>query len=102
MNIGLIENKDNKWSARTNNIHLVIDKKIEKLNHSIWRNKIIQFLHEGHDHGLHYSGTHCLSKKDIDKIQLVLKQTILDCRKNINESESEALVVFCLDWFQLA
>lgn len=99
--MGLVEIVDLLWQATSHSIHLSADHPSAKSAHTIWRNKTIQFLHEGHDDGLHYSAIHCLSKEDIEKIYLTLKNTIVNCRKTIADSPSEKLAIFCLDWYSL-
>lgn len=99
--MNLVTNDSLLWFSKSNNIHLPEDYQHSKITHSIWRNRVIQFLNEGHDEGLHYSGIHCLSAKDVDSIQRQLKEQILNCRLQIQDSPSEELVVFCLDWFKI-
>lgn len=98
--MGLLTSSEGKWTATSANIHLPQNENA-KLPHSVWRQRTIQFFYEGHDEGLHYSAVHCLSMKDLEKIQRLLKDTVLNCREIIKESPSEQLAVFCLDWYQL-
>lgn len=99
-NMGLLYFENSRWIATATNIHLPQHENA-KIPHSIWRQRTIQFFHEGHDEGLHYSAIHCLSRKDLEKIQRLLKESVLNCREIIKDSPSETLAVFCLDWYQL-
>ncbi|MBN8542353.1 MAG: DUF4423 domain-containing protein [Deltaproteobacteria bacterium] len=99
--LGLLTASGDTWSANSKNVHLPATHPIARLTHTLWRNRTNQFLQESHDDGLHYSAIHCLSKSDVDKIQETLTDCILKTRQKINESPSETLVVFCLDWYRL-
>lgn len=99
--MGLIKPEMNLYVSTSKNVHLPSEHEYEKNSHMIWRNRCIQFFQEGHDEGLHYSGIHCLAKKDIEKIHLLLKEAILKTRDLIAESPSENLAVFCLDWYAI-
>lgn len=90
-----------RWLANSTSVHLPSDHPIAKVTHASWRNRTIQFLQEGNDDGLHYSAVHCLSKSDLETVRRALKEAILNCRKTIEDSPSEALAVLCVDWYEL-
>ncbi len=100
--MGLLICEKKTWKATSRNIHLPSDHPLAKSIHSIWRNRTAQHLQEGGEDSLHYSAVHCLSQEDVNRVQQILKDTILGCRKIIDKSNSEAMVVFCLDWYKLA
>ncbi len=99
--MGLLEQEGSRWKANSKNIHLPADHPIAKFTHSIWRSRTVQFLQECTEDGLHYSAVHCLSKADLETVHKTLRDTILNCRKIIQDSPSEVLGVFCLDWYKL-
>jgi len=99
--LGLLVKEGMHWKATSTNVHLRADHPAAKVAHVAWRNRTIQHLFEGHQDGLHYSAVHCLSRSDLEKLHAQLKKAILDCRNTIEKSPSEALAVFCVDWYQL-
>jgi len=99
--MGLLGLNGVRWRANSMNVHLPTDHPMIKLAHAGWRNRTIQFLNGGEELGLHYSAVHCLSKADIETIREILRKTILNCRRVIDQSPSEVLGVFCLDWYKL-
>lgn len=98
--MGLVQDKSGEWFATNKSVHLDSLHPMANVTHASWRNFIIQKLQERRG-DLHYSAIHCLSKKDIEKIQKKLKAMILECRNVIEESKSEKLAVFCLDWYPI-
>jgi uncharacterized protein (TIGR02147 family) len=97
--MGLIVNRSGRWEATNKNVHLAAEHPLAKVAHLIWRNHAIHKLQASDDEGLHYSAIHCLSVKDIERIRKKLKDLVLECREIIDPSPSEALAVFCLDWY---
>lgn len=99
--MGLVINQASQWRATSKNIHLPAEHPMANIGHVIWRNYTIRSLQEHTAKGLHYSAIHCLSKKDRDRLREKLKETVLGFRKAIEDSPSESLAVFCLDWMEL-
>ncbi|MGZ3653327.1 MAG: TIGR02147 family protein [Bdellovibrionota bacterium] len=98
--IGLVQKVGARWEATTKNIHLPSDHLLTNVMHSNWRVRTTQLLQEkGSGDGLHYSGVHCLSRKDIEEIKGRLKAALVDVRKQIEASPSEAVAIFCMDWY---
>ncbi len=88
-----------RWASTGRSVHLPAEGRMANLAHIHWRSRTIQALSEVEKAGLHYSAVHCLAKKDIEIIQAALKKAILGARKTIENSPSETLAIFCLDWF---
>ncbi len=99
--LGIIESVGNQLRATSHNLHLSADHSMAKIAHMNWRAKTISHFQEGIGEGLHYSAVHCLSVADMERIRKELRDMILNCRKRIEDSDSEALAVLCLDWYQL-
>jgi uncharacterized protein (TIGR02147 family) len=98
--IGLVKKAGPRWEATTKNIHLPSGHALTNVMHANWRQKTTQVLQErGGGEGLHYSGVHCLSLRDVAEIKARLTDVLLDVRKRIETSPSEALAIFCMDWF---
>lgn len=99
--MGLVVNNKNLWSASNQSVHLPSDHPSAKFAHIVLRNKTSQYLQEVQSEGLHYSAVHCLSAEDVETIHKLLKASILSARQKIKTSPSEALAVFCVDWYRL-
>lgn len=100
-NMGLVTSESEGFLAVSKGVHLPAGSTYGNSGHAIWRQKVIQYFQEGGGEGLHYSGVHCLSRADIDRIQDLLKTAVLNCREVIKDSPSETLAVMCVDWFEL-
>jgi uncharacterized protein (TIGR02147 family) len=102
LEMGLVRNQGPRWEATNRNIHLPSDHALTNMMHANWRAKTSQQLQEfGSADGLHYSGVHCLSRADIEAVHRKLKESLLGIRRTIDASPSEAVAVFCLDWYAL-
>jgi uncharacterized protein (TIGR02147 family) len=99
--MGLVTSESEGFIAVSKGVHLPAGSDHGNSGHAIWRQKVIQYFQEGGGEGLHYSGVHCLSRADIDRIQELLKSAVLNCREVITDSPSETLAVMCVDWFEL-
>lgn len=99
--MGLVVGQSGCWQASSQNLHLSATNHIAKLGHINWRNRSIYHLQNPTSEGLHYSGPHCLSRKDISVISEKLKEVLMECRQIIDESPAEAMALLCLDWYQL-
>ena len=99
--MGLVVNNKNLWFASNQSVHLPSDHPSAKFAHIVLRNKTSQYLQEVQSEGLHYSAVHCLSAEDVETIHKLLKASILSARQKIKTSPSEALAVFCVDWYRL-
>lgn len=97
----LIKTVGINYQATNRNVHLPESHPLSNTAHSSLRQKTIQTLQEKNIDGLHYSAVHCLSYKDTELIQKKLKDSIMSCRKIIEPSPSEQLMVFCVDWYAL-
>jgi uncharacterized protein (TIGR02147 family) len=97
--MGLLRNQAGKWSATEKSVHLKADHPMALMAHSVWRNLTVQRLQDGNPEDLHYSAIHCLSRADVEKLRRRLREVVLECRSVIEASPSEALAVFCLDWY---
>lgn len=96
--MGLVYDKSGQWFATSKSVHLDTEHPMAQVGHASWRNFTIQKIQACRGN-FHYSAIHCLSQKDIEKIQKKLKAMILECRNVIEDSKSEKLAVFCLDWY---
>lgn len=99
--MSLLVNKNGRWQATSKFVHLSADHAMASVSHMAWRTFTTHRLQQNPDEGLHYSAIHCLSKKDLEKIRKKLKDMVLECRRTIEDSSSEALAVFCLDWYSI-
>lgn len=100
-NMGLVTSESGGFIAVSEGVHLPAGSNHGNSGHAIWRQKVIQYFQEGGGEGLHYSGVHCLSRADIERIQDLLKSAVLNCREVITDSPSESVAVMCIDWFEL-
>lgn len=99
--MGLLAAELGKWKATHKAVHLPASHSMAHIAHANWRHRTAQRLQDHGSDGLHYSAVHCLSKKDAQIILEILKEAVLRCQKTIEASNSETLMVFCLDWFGL-
>ncbi len=99
--MGILRAEGEFLIATSLNVHLPAEHVMTKTAHINWRAKTINFFQDGNESGLHYSAVHCLSQKDFAHIQGQLKEAIVSCRKQIQDSECETVAVFCVDWYQL-
>jgi uncharacterized protein (TIGR02147 family) len=99
--MGLVLAQSGKWQATNQNLHISSASQMAKLGHINWRNRSIYHLQNPLSQGLHYSGPHCLSQKDVSIINEKLKDVLMECRQIIDDSPSETMAVLCLDWYQI-
>src|SRR5262249_20027890 len=101
-NMGLVTTKAGRSYATNKSVHLPAEHPMSAVSHAAWRSYTIHSLQQNAEAGLHYSAVHCLSKTDVERLRRKLKATIMECRSTIEESPSETLAVFCLDWYSIS
>lgn len=99
--MGLVQAQSGKWQATALNFHLPAKSPLAKMGHVNWRNRTINHLQNPSSEGLHYSGPHCLSFKDISVVSEKLKAALMECRQIIEDSPADTMAVLCLDWYRL-
>ncbi|MBL7670683.1 MAG: DUF4423 domain-containing protein [Bdellovibrionaceae bacterium] len=99
--MGILKTHKEFLVATSKSVHLPAEHIMAKTAHLNWRAKTINYFQEGQSDGLHYSAIHCLSQKDFEIIQSQIKEAIMNCRKQIQESKEESLAIFCVDWYLL-
>lgn len=95
----IIKNKEYFQIGKTR-IHLKSDSPLVKTHHQNFRNKAIISLEEENDFDLHYSAVLTLSKKDANKIRLMLLKFIEEKEKILIPSPNEEIIALNLDLFK--
>lgn len=98
---GLVAKRSGLYQPTKKEIFLDKNSIFFKMNHHLWRLKVIEEMKKPSDEGLHFSMVFTLSKQDHQVLKNQLLKTIQEMAGVIRDSKEEELVSICLDYFKL-
>lgn len=101
LSLGLVEERDGRYSTRHVRIHLDEKGSQLKLHHLNWRLRALQDIQEGRPHGLHFSSVMSVSKPAVEAIRELLLKLIHDTEGLISQSGDDDVVILNLDLFDM-
>lgn len=96
---GLLIEVDDKYKIGLQSTHLNSDSPWVALHHSNWRKKALENVKVPSDIKVHYTSPMTLSKKDAQKVQALIHETIEKVGKIVDPSPSEEVMCLNIDWF---
>ncbi|OQW50450.1 MAG: hypothetical protein A4S09_01255 [Proteobacteria bacterium SG_bin7] len=98
---GLCKEENGKLQVGPSSTHLGAESPWVKSHHSNWRLRAIDVMSENANENLHYSSPMTLSLKDAQKIRAIIVSGIESVSKIVDDSPSEELFCFNVDWFRV-
>lgn len=95
----LIIKQQDRYKHKSSDLYLDIGSPLNYTNHLNWRIKAAERHQTKQD--IHYTNVFSVSKKDVAKLRFQIIELIKDQRKQISESGSEDVCVFCCDFFKV-
>jgi uncharacterized protein (TIGR02147 family) len=95
---GLVVEGKGHYRIGPRSTHVGADSRWVKLHHRNWRN---QAVHDESGGALHYTSPMTLSRTDAEKVREKLLRIIEEVGKTVDDSPSEELHCFNLDWFKV-
>lgn len=99
--VGLCETTENGFKIGARRTHLEDSSPLKKLHHQNWRSKAMEKCFDNWEHRLHYSSPMTISNKDAFKIREIILDMIEMVNLTADNSKSEELVCFNVDWFKI-
>jgi uncharacterized protein (TIGR02147 family) len=97
--MGLARREGNKWRLTNKFLHLPRQSPLARVNHMGWRIKAMENIQRGRDIPIQYTSVFSLARKDIPKVEEMLRRFIEDTREVIAQSPEEEVVCFLADLF---
>lgn len=97
--IGLVRFEKGKWLLKNNSLHLAKSSPLLRQHLINWRYRAVLNAQLPQEENVHYSAVHALSKKDIEKLRLMVINFLEQTRRVVAPSPEEEAVCLNLDFF---
>lgn len=98
---GFIKKQQDTWQVITTTTHLSKSSRWLARHHINWRIKTIEKISRDNMNGLHYTSIACCSRKDKERIDQLLLDTLTKVREIIKNSSDEISFFYGLDSYDL-
>ena len=97
--IGLVRQEKGKWQLKNNSLHVSKSSPLLRQHLINWRYRAVLSAQIPQEENVHYSAVHALSKKDIEKLRLIIINFLEQTRRVVAPSPEEEAVCLNLDFF---
>ena len=101
LSVGLAIRKGSEYQVGTARIHLDRDSPMVARHHANLRFRSIQRIDHSHKDNLHYSSAMAISREDVEKLKLMIREFIQTTKPVIRDSQEEVAQCLLIDLFPL-
>lgn len=97
----LVKRQNDSWKISSEFIHLPKESPMQSVQHGNWRVRAVIDSQDKKTEGLHYTIVQAISRSDFEVIKQLFLKCLDDYRVVANQSKSEELICFSIDFFKV-